>query len=254
MLLFRVGESQAANFDKQQEELHMLSANLALENVGVEPILPCEYVFPVSSYFEAIVFITKVTDLVMGTLQAVIKRFAMGGDFDLAHIIASVIGNEGEQTGWYRMQQGRIPSELPFLTASALSFAFTAIQGVTVPGTCPNKDTIPLMTYEPLHILTPPCPETTTITVAFELDELDEESSAGGLWMTYINQQNFPIVVPLEIDSADDVIIAEALFPYDEHLMNGFTLAAVTRSPGPFENAEDVAEATIAAPGLIIVK
>ena len=73
--------------------------------------------------------------------------------------------------------------------------------------------------------------------------------------MTYINQQNLPIVVPLEIlKSIDDEIIAEALFPYDENLMNGFTLAAVTKSPGPFNSAEEVAKATIAAPGLIIVK
>lgn len=232
-----------------------MSANLALQHVGVEPILPCEYVFPVSSYVEAIVFITKVTDLVMGTLQAVVRRFAVGGDFDLAHLIASVIGNEGEQTGWYRMQQGRIPSELPFLTASALSFAFTAIQEVTVPGTCPNKDTIPLMTYAPLNVLTLPGPKTTKIKVSFKPGELDDEFSGKDVWMTYINQQNLPIVVPLEIlKSIDDEIIAEALFPYDENLMNGFTLAAVTKSPGPFNSAEEVAKATIAAPGLIIVK
>lgn len=202
---------------------------------------------------EAIVFITKVTDLVMGTLQDVVRRFARGGDIELAHLIASVIGQEGEQTGWYRMQQGRIPSELPFLTASALSFAFTAVQEVTVPGTCTNKDTIPLRTYEPLEILTPPGPRTQKIAVAFSSEAI-EIANVGGLWMTYINQQNVPIVVPLHVKGVNDVVVAEALFPYDEHMLNGFTLAAVTWSPGPFPNASAVAKATLAAPGLIIVK
>lgn len=216
---------------------------------------------------EAIVFITKVTDLVMGTLQHAVRRFAKSGDVDLAHLIASIIGQEGEQTGWYRIQQGRIPSELPFLTASTLSFAFTAIQGVTVPGTCPNKDTIPLRTYEQLDILTPPGPNTQNITVAFGRDAIHhahhEHEHDGGehdgdedneLWMTYINQQNLPVVVPLDIKGVNDVVVATAIFPYNEYMLNGFTLAAVTRGSGPFPNAGAVAKAAVAAPGLIIVK
>lgn len=213
---------------------------------------------------EAIVFITKVTDLVLGTLQDAVRLFAEGGDIGLAHLIASVIGQEGEQNGWYRMQQGKIPSELPFLTASTLSFAFTAIQGVTVPGTCPNKDTIPLRTYEQLEILTPPGPRTQNITVAFDRDALQDDEHDGdkhdkdeddGLWMTYINQQNIPIVVPLDVKGVvDDEVIAKALFPYNKYMLNGFTLAAVTKSPGPFPDANAVAKAAVAAPGLIIVK
>lgn len=196
--------------------------------------------------------ITKITDLVIGTLEDAIRRFAIGGDVALAHVIAAVIGEEGEQLGWYRMQQGKVPGEVPFLTASTLSFAFTGDQLFTVPGTCPNKDEIPVMTFDPLTILTPPGPHTQIITVSFPIDS--DIKTDGHLSMTYINQQNIPVTVPLEIGSvSDDMVVADALFPYYEHFLNGFTLAAITRGDG-FPNAVAVAHATVAGPGLIVVK
>jgi hypothetical protein len=222
-----------------------------LANFKVNKIEPCQYKFPVDNFESAIALAATFTDVVLGTLQDVVERFALGRDVDLAREIASVIGQEGEQQGWFRVLQGKIPSELPFLTTSDLNFAFTAIQGFVVPGTCPNIDEIPLRTFEGLEILSTPGPRSQNITIQFEDPDHEAEHS---LWLTYINQQNLPIVEPLHIISRNyDEVKAEALFPFDDHEMNSLTIAAVTKSAGPFSDASSVAKWTLAGPGLIIV-
>ncbi|KAJ6102866.1 hypothetical protein N7486_005293 [Penicillium sp. IBT 16267x] len=234
-----------------QEELHAIRANNALVHFDQKPIEPCEYVFPVQDFDTAIALASTFTAVVLGTLQDAVERFALGQDADLAREIASVIGNEGEQQGWFRVMQARIPSELPFLTTSDLNFAFTAVQGFTVPGSCPNLDEIHLRTFETLQILTKPKAESQNLTFAFE----DKDNEAEHLlWMTYINQLNLPVVEPLHVVSKEGTLVeATALFPYNDHEMNGLTIAAVTKSDGPFENANSVAKWTLAGPGLIIV-
>ncbi|KAH1611956.1 hypothetical protein KXX21_002969 [Aspergillus fumigatus] len=223
----------------------------ALQHFNVSPILPCKYHFPVSDFDSAIVLAANFTDLVLGTLQDVAERFAVGGNFNLTRIIASVVGYEGEQEGWFRVLQDKIPSEPPFLTISDLNFAFSAIlNAFVVPGSCPNIHEIPLQRFHPLAILTPPEDRTQIIRVAFRSGKHMEQR----LWMTYINQQNLPIVESMNIISSENrTVVAEILFPYDQFLMNGLTIAAVTNSSGPFRNANDVARATVAGPGLIIV-
>ncbi|KAJ5782309.1 hypothetical protein N7457_004083 [Penicillium paradoxum] len=234
-----------------QEELHALDANNALSHFAIDPIEPCHYTFPVDNFDAAIVLASTFTDVVLGTLQDVVERFAISGDFGLSREVASIIGQEGEQQGWFRVMQGKVPSELPFLTTSDLNFAFTAIQSFVVPGTCPNIDTIPLQTFEPLTFVNVPTAKTKTIKVSFTDHHHTNETI---LWITYINQQNLPIVEPLRVLSKDDDdIIAEALFPYDAHEMNGLTIAAVTSTDGPFPNAYSVAKDTLAGPGLIII-
>ncbi|KAJ5689931.1 hypothetical protein N7462_004323 [Penicillium macrosclerotiorum] len=234
-----------------QEELHALRANDALSHFNINEIEPCKYTFPVQDYDSAIVLASTFTDVVLGTLQDVVERFALGRDPDLAREISSVIGQEGEQQGWFRVMQGKIPSELPFLTTSDLNFAFTAIQGFVVPGSCPNINEIPLRTFEALNILTAPGPQSQNITVTFEDPNHEAEHL---LWITYINQQNVPVVEPLDILSRTGTTVqAQALFPFDDHEMNGLTIAAITKSDGPFNDANSVAKWTLAGPGLIIV-
>lgn len=235
----------------QQEELHAIRANDGLSHFNADPIQPCEYQFPVHDFDSAIALAATFTDLVLGTLQDVVERFALGRDVDLAREIASVIGQEGEQQGWFRNHQGKIPSELPFLTTSDLNFAFTAIQNFVIPGSCPNIAEIPLRTFEPLQVLTPPGPKTQNVTFSFHEPGNETEQQ---FWMTYINQQNLPIVEPLHmLNRTGDNVTAKALFPYAENLMNGLTIAAVTKSDGPFGDASTVAKWTLAGPGLIIV-
>ncbi|KAJ5160269.1 uncharacterized protein N7482_007273 [Penicillium canariense] len=234
-----------------QEELHALRANDALSHFNVTEIEPCKYQFPVQDFDDAIVLASTFTSLVLGTLQDVVERFALGHDVDLAREISSVIGQEGEQQGWFRVMQGKIPSELPFLTTSDLNFAFTAIQDFVVPGSCPNIFDIPLRTFEDLKILSTPGPQSQNLT--FQFNDPDNDA-AHPLWMTYINQQNLPIVEPLHIISRDGrEVQAEALFPFDDHEMNGLTIATVTNLEGPFEDVSSVAKWTLAGPGLIII-
>lgn len=188
----------------------------------------------------------------MGTLQDVVERFAIGGDIGLSRVVSSIIGQEGEQQGWFRVMQGKVPSELPFLTTSDLNFAFTALQTFIVPNSCPNIETIPLETFEPLNVINPPNAKTGNIQVSFS--DHHHETTESILWMVYINQQNLPIVEPLHVISREeDEVLAEALFPYDAHEMNGLTIAVITTSEGPFPNAYSVAKATLAGPGLFII-
>ncbi|KAJ5939772.1 hypothetical protein N7466_002906 [Penicillium verhagenii] len=234
-----------------QEELHAIRANNALVHFNQKPVEPCEYVFPVQDFDTAIALAATFTDVVLGTLQDAVERFALGQDADLAREIASVIGNEGEQQGWFRVMQALVPSELPFLTTSDLNFAFTAVQGFTVPGSCPDLGEIPLRTFEALQVLTPPTAASQNITFKFE----DKDNEADHLlWVAYINQLNVPIVEPLHIISKDGTSVeASALFPYSDYELNGLTIAAVTKSDGPFPDANSVAKWTLAGPGLIIV-
>lgn len=234
----------------QQEELHAIRANNALSHFHVNPIEPCHYFFPVKDFDSALTLASKFTDVVLGTLQDTIERFALGHDYDLAREIAAIIANKGEQQGWFRMQQGKIPSELPFTTTGDLNFAFTAVQSFVYPGSCPNINEIPLRTFETLEILTSLGPKSQNITFSFQ----DWTNETSKLWMTYINQQNLPIVEHLNIVShSGNTIVATALFPYDDHELNGLTISAVTRKEGPFGDANDVAKWTLAGPGLIII-
>ncbi|KAJ5653757.1 hypothetical protein N7490_000760 [Penicillium lividum] len=234
-----------------QEELHAIRANDALVHFDQKPVEPCEYIFPVQDFDTAITLASTFTDVVLGTLQDAVERFALGHDSDLAREIAAVIANEGEQQGWFRVMQALIPSELPFATTSDLNFAFTAVQGFTVPGSCPTLDEIPLRTFENLDILTKPKAESQNITFSFE-DKTNETEHL--LWMTYINQLNLPIVEPLNVISKNGTLVqATALFPYNDYELNGLTIAAVTKSDGPFGDVNSVAKWTLAGPGLIVV-
>ncbi|KAJ5489209.1 hypothetical protein N7539_004099 [Penicillium diatomitis] len=234
-----------------QEELHALRANDALKHFKATQVQPCKYKFPVQNLESAIKLAATFTDVVLGTLQDVVERFARGHDFDLAREIASVIGQEGEQQGWFRALLGKIPSELPFLTTSNLNFAFNAIQDFVVPGTCPDLNEIPLHTFEPLKILDMPGPRSQNISIEFR-DPDDEARNP--LWVTYINQQNVPVVQPLWVVSKKDKIVeAKVLFPFEEHDLKGLTIASVTKSAGPFGDASQVANHTLAGPGLITV-
>lgn len=47
------------------------------------------------------------------------------------------------------------------------------------------------------------------------------------------------------------MITAKAPFPYAKFQLDGLTIAAVTKTPGPFANATEVAGQTLAGPGLI---
>ncbi|KAI1616686.1 hypothetical protein EDD36DRAFT_143033 [Exophiala viscosa] len=234
-----------------QEELHADNANKILAANGQAPIQPCQYVFPSSTLDEALAFAKTFTDVVMGTLQDVQFHLATNGDDGPVPIIGSVIGQEGEQTGFFRYFGGLVPSELPFLTRSSREFAFSVLnQAVVVKGSCPNSNLIDLPVFLPLTINTSPIAAEDQ-TLSFSVT-VDKSSPPAGLSIVYINSQSVPIVENItNAVLSNGVATFDAFFPYSEYLLNGLTIVALTNSTGPFTDAEDVAKATIAGPGLI---
>jgi hypothetical protein len=237
-----------------QEELHTLNANGALAKFNAGPIQPCQYTFPTTDLKSAITLASTFTDVVLGTLQDVIVLLGKNGDFAASRGVASVIGQEGEQNGFYRALLGKVPSALPFLTASTRDFAFSALnQNFIVPGSCPNADTIELKIFAVLTVKTSPI-QPQNQTISFSFDSSSVNNNATGLWLAYINQQNTPIVEPLQNASTNgNTTNFQADFPFEANKLNGLTIAAVVRGAGPFANINDVVNATIAGPGLIEV-
>ena len=245
-----------------QEELHALNANNALNHFTNSVVLPCQYDFPVSNFKDAIALASTFTDVVLGTLQDVQNLFGVDGDIGLIRGVASVIGQEGEQNGFYRQILEEIPSALPFLTTGTREFAFSALQGFVVPGSCGNLGSIDLQIFEPLSVDTPKIqPHSQTLQFSVTLPSGPQpgswKSDFSGLSLTYINQQNLPVVEKIQnAKKHGKTVTFEALFPFDDATSgalfgNGLTIAAVTNSSGPFANAGLVAKATVFGPGVI---
>lgn len=180
---------------RAQEELHALGANGILKSANQPQISPCKYVFPVEDFDSAISFASTFTDIVLGTLQEALTNFGLDGDGgDFLGLVGSVIGQEGEQNGFYRTlgQPSQIPSSQPFLTASAGIFALSALhQMVVVPGSCPDSIPVPIfnaLTVETKNI----SPSTSTIDFSFYTNKTGPKTD--DLSIVYINQQNVPKV------------------------------------------------------------
>lgn len=205
----------------------------------------------VSTFDEAIALAATFTDVVLGTLQAASFAFATNNDAALVPLVASIIGQEGEQDGWYRIVQGKRPSSSPFLTASAGPFAFTALQSFVIPGSCPNINTINIPTLQPLAITTTN-PKAVNQTLNFEVAGTPD---LGKMYVAYISGQNVAVVEPITgIKTAHNMTTFSASFPFQDGsamFSNGLTIAAVTNGKGPFDNATAVAEAAVYGPGLI---
>jgi hypothetical protein len=244
-----------------QEELHALNANGALEHFNESTILPCQYDFPVDNFEEAINLASTFTDAVVSTLQDVQNSFAADGDIGLIRGVGSVIGQEGEQNGFYRQLLDKVPSALPFLTASTREFAFSALQGFVVPNSCGNLDAIDLQIFNPLSVDTrniAPCSQTLEFSFEAKNPQPSWNSDYSGLSLVYINQQNLPVVEKIQNARKDNnnIVTFQALFPFDDATRgavfgNGLTIAAVTNSSGPFATADLVAKSTVFGPGLI---
>lgn len=267
-----------------QEELHELNANGAFQKFTGQMIQPCQYNFPVSNFNQSISLASTFTDVVLGTLPDIQTLFANANDNALIRGVGSVIGQEGEQNGFYRDILGKNPSALPFLTASARDFAFSAIvQNFVVPGSCSSSLDIlqrgGLTIFDLLTVVNPPTTPTNQ-KVMFRLKTFSQKMKFSGeaaadvvsshensttaphqqqldnLFLTYINQLNAPISVPIEDakkiddDHSSITIQFSANFPGADNLMNGLTIAAVTKGKD-FVDVGAVANNTLFGPGLI---
>lgn len=243
-----------------QEELHVLNAQGALKANGRAPIQPCEYIFPVDNFHDAIALASTFTDVVLGTLPDIQTDAANATDIGLIRGVGAVIGQEGEQNGFYRSLLGNNPSALPFLTASTRDIAFSAInQNFVVPGTCDAAITTlspPLKIFDVLELLTPPnAAADQWLTFAYKTQQSGAQTpqlDAQQNFLTYINQQNAPVSVPItgEQVQADGSIKFSANFPGATNEMNGLTIALITAGNG-FTGVADASKATLFGPALI---
>jgi hypothetical protein len=255
-----IGDDETVEFVTQaittilaQEELHALNANNALTHFKQAAIEACTYSFPVAKFKDAVALAAEFTDVVLGTLQQV-QTLATTDDPGLIQGVGSVIGQEGEQNGFYRTILGKVPSVLPFLTTSTREFAFSTLnQNFVVAGSCPNSNTIDLPVFKPLTI-TGRYVDPKLQLIDFSIAPISG-ANYSSLSITYINQQNIPVVEPLQsVHVGADAVTFKATFPFNGTTFgNGLTIAALTQGATSFASAKDVAAKTIAGPGLIEV-
>jgi hypothetical protein len=241
----------------QQEELHVISALEVLNHFNASLIpAPCEYKFPSVDLESALSLAVTFSSVVLGTLASAEKSFADNGDASgIIRQVASIIGQEGEQTGFYRFMLKRSPSEKPFLTTNTGPFAFSALQQFIV--SCPfDIAAIPIPTFPVLDVMT--TPEAKDMTLKFSADLSKSGIKVGSiseenLFITYLTGQQLPISVPISnVQGFGDTITFDAEFPYTENIMDGLSIAALTKASN-FADADDIAAETLAAPGLIQV-
>ncbi|KAK6004392.1 hypothetical protein QM012_008254 [Aureobasidium pullulans] len=232
-----------------QEELHAINANSKLP----VPLQTCQYKFPTQKFDDAIALAATFTEVVLGTLQDVSMVFAADGEKGVVQAVASVIGQEGEQNGFYRSLQSKIPSAQPFLTASARDFAFSALnQNFVVPGSC-DVSGIDLKIFDVLTLETPNIElGDQTITLSFDISNY--HGTAEDLEFVLINGQNVPIVQELKNVKHDGKMVTfDADFLQQTDLLFGLTIGAVVRKGQPLTTVDQVAEAAVFGPALIEV-
>jgi hypothetical protein len=211
------------------------------------------------------------TSLVMGALQDANVLFTKDGAAGPVRIVSSVIGQEGEQNGYYRLLLRLIPPESPFLTTVPGAFAYSALQNYVVPGSCPYPlSNIHLPIFPPIltngrpMALVPPQDQILTFEANLKGSNSSANSSAAasrhlggdgrGLFLTYTNGQQLPFSVPLrDVKWQGTTINFQAEFPYEERIMGGLTHGALTTG-GNFTGPDAVVDAALAGPAIIQVE
>ncbi|KAJ4410959.1 hypothetical protein N0V82_009110 [Gnomoniopsis sp. IMI 355080] len=250
---------------KAQEELHSLNARNTLSRFGAFAPQPCTYKFPTTDFHSALALAATFTPVVLGTLQDASQLLATNGDAGPVRGVASVIGQEGEQNGWYRSLLGYKPSEKPFLTTSVAPFAYSVLQNFV--DSCPfdqtDKNLINITIFPTINVLSGEggmnvLPQDQTLEFSADLTTApagwqDFQDDCEGLFVTYFTGQNLPISEPVqEASFVGNVITFKANFPFSQNVMQGLSIASLTTS-GNFSGPGSVPAATLAAPGLIQV-
>ncbi|PTB63206.1 hypothetical protein BBK36DRAFT_1136406 [Trichoderma citrinoviride] len=248
-----------------QEELHALNALNALNKFKKLAPLPCKYRFPVTNIHDAIAVAEAFTAVVMGTLQDVSQAAAAAGDAGIVRGVASVIGQEGEQNGFYRTLLGAVPSEKPFLTTNVGPFAYSFLNNnFIVPNSCPfdvNALGVPIFTQlsveggsAALNVR----PEDQWLNYSADLSSVKNAAkfsngNGEGLFVTYFSGQLVPFSVPVkDFKWNGGKVTFKAFFPFEENIMFGLSIASLTDG-GNFTNPDAVPAATLAAPAIINV-
>lgn len=248
-----------------QEQLHAYAANLAIAASGGKTIGACEYKYTPKSYVEAIDVADVFTTLVLGVLPQVQKSFALegGAGVHLIPILGSILGQEGQQVGAYRLTVDKLPSSSPFLTGASGIFAYNAIRSFIVEGSCPpssNVSAISLPTMESLSIDTssPIQPEDQILTFITPY-------TGNASHVVYLSGQNAPVIRPIFDVKAGSAVRAtsfRAEFPFaTASFSKGLTVASLvtienfgTGDLAKIFTPDDVASKSVAGPGLIRVQ
>ncbi|KAK4169623.1 hypothetical protein QBC43DRAFT_306465 [Cladorrhinum sp. PSN259] len=244
-----------------QEQLHAINAQNTLKRFNGFVPVPCRYQFPTTDLKSAIRFADKFTDLVLGTLQDAAQSLARNGDVGPVRGVASSLGQEGQQSGFYRTLLNKKPSEKPFLTVNVAPFAFSLLQRFIVPGSCPfDLGEIKLNVFPALDVLDSDNIQPKNQQLKFKADlslvngvNQWEGQAAPKLWITYFSGQLLPISVPVSgaVWEGKKVTFG-AEFPFEDNIMVGLSVASLTTRNG-FTSPGEVVGAAIAAPGLVQV-
>lgn len=216
---------------------------------------PCKYQFPVDNLKDAVLLAGTFTDVVLGALQDANVIFSEEGLPQIVRLISSVIGQEGEQNGFYRLYLNQVPSESPFLTTVPAAFAWSALQAFVVPGSCVKDiSNINLPIFPGLMVnggaIAAIEPKNQTLSFSATLKE---SHSGEDLYITYTTGQQLPYSVKAEnVKWNGNSVTLDAEFPFFALVASGFSHAALTTSCN-ISTPDDVPNYTLAAPGLIQV-
>ncbi|KAH6691608.1 hypothetical protein F5X68DRAFT_252668 [Plectosphaerella plurivora] len=244
-----------------QEQQHALAAVAVLKAANKFVPSPCQYVFPVNTLMDSIFLAETFTALVLGVLQSANVIFASEGAPAFVRIVSSVIGQEGEQNGAYRLFLRETPSESGFLTNVPPAFAWSILQSFVVPGSCPfDISKIALPIFPGLTVNGGPIAVVngTDQTLSFSADlkgcKEAETQQTDGLFVTFVNGQQLPLSQPAKnVKWSGSVVTLQADFPFEQLEAQGFSHASITTS-GDFADVASIVDATLAAPGVIQVK
>ncbi|KAK0671721.1 hypothetical protein QBC41DRAFT_315409 [Cercophora samala] len=250
-----------------QEQLHAIDASNVLKHFNATLVPePCTYTFPGAiDINSSIALAATFTDVVLGTLQDAAEGLAINGDLGPIREVASIIGQEGQQSGFYRLLLNQKPSQKPFLTTNVGAFAWSALQQFVV--SCPfNISEIEIPVFPSLQVnnatggpaIAPRDQRLSfvaNLTGSSEAEQFVNDTDPA-LFVTYFSGQLLPISVPVEdvewFGEDSTQLRFEAEFPFEEKVLVGLTIAALTTSDN-FTSYGEVVGATIAAPGLIEV-
>lgn len=128
------------------------------------------------------------------------------------------------------------------------------MQNFVVPNSCPVEIDVPV--FPPLTLQTQSIKAADQqLSFSFQNKNNTGSGSTQGLNLVYINQQNLPVVQPLQgTTTSGNTTTFTANFPYTANMMNGLTIAVLVQGSGSFTSADAVANATVYGPAIIEIK